>query len=215
MTCAKVKKSLALLAGGDLPSRKERKLLAHIDGCQPCRREFEEYRSSLRRVKAAAREEGVYDWSGAEWKSLMARATAEKTEKGRPALGLHPRRALTSGLAAVMVLAALAFLFKDSIFKSKPVAPGSGTMVEKKAEPKPKPERPGGAEALGKKEKRVRVIQPEYLAKGAGKEAAARGAQDKAAAGQDVLSVTMVSQETGLQVVWFFNKNFEWKGDQK
>jgi hypothetical protein len=35
------------------------------------------------------------------------------------------------------------------------------------------------------------------------------------AAGPDVISVTMVSQETGLQVVWFFNKNFDWKGDQK
>ncbi len=34
-------------------------------------------------------------------------------------------------------------------------------------------------------------------------------------AGQDVVSVTMVSRETGLQVVWFFNKNFEWKGDKQ
>lgn len=32
---------------------------------------------------------------------------------------------------------------------------------------------------------------------------------------QDVVSVTLVSQETGLQVFWFFNKNFEWKGDQE
>ena len=30
-------------------------------------------------------------------------------------------------------------------------------------------------------------------------------------AGQDVLSMTIVSQETGLKIVWFFNKNFEWK----
>ncbi len=29
------------------------------------------------------------------------------------------------------------------------------------------------------------------------------------AAGPDVVSVTMVSQETGLRVVWFFNKNFD------
>jgi hypothetical protein len=34
-------------------------------------------------------------------------------------------------------------------------------------------------------------------------------------AGPEVVSVTMVSQETGLQVVWFFNKNFDWKGDKK
>jgi hypothetical protein len=32
---------------------------------------------------------------------------------------------------------------------------------------------------------------------------------------QDVVSVTLVSQETGLQLVWFFNKNFEWKGDRE
>ena len=31
---------------------------------------------------------------------------------------------------------------------------------------------------------------------------------------QDRLSVTLVSQETGLQVVWIFDKNFEWKGEQ-
>lgn len=34
-------------------------------------------------------------------------------------------------------------------------------------------------------------------------------------AAQDVVSVTLVSQETGLQVVWFFNRNFEWKGDRE
>jgi len=35
------------------------------------------------------------------------------------------------------------------------------------------------------------------------------------ASGPDVVSVTMVSQETGLKVVWFFNKNFDWKGDNQ
>jgi predicted anti-sigma-YlaC factor YlaD len=29
---------------------------------------------------------------------------------------------------------------------------------------------------------------------------------------QDVVSVTMVSQETGLQVVWFFDKKFDYEG---
>jgi len=35
-----------------------------------------------------------------------------------------------------------------------------------------------------------------------------------AARKQDVVAVTLVSPETGLQVVWFFNRNFEWKGDE-
>ena len=32
---------------------------------------------------------------------------------------------------------------------------------------------------------------------------------------QDVISVTMVSPESGLQVVWFLDKNFDWKGDKE
>lgn len=32
---------------------------------------------------------------------------------------------------------------------------------------------------------------------------------------QDVISVTMVSPESGLQVVWFLDKNFDWKGDNE
>ncbi|HSA95961.1 MAG TPA: zf-HC2 domain-containing protein, partial [Acidobacteriota bacterium] len=36
-----------------------------------------------------------------------------------------------------------------------------------------------------------------------------------AAGGQDVVSVTMVSQETGLQVVWFFDKTFNYEGVKK
>lgn len=34
-----------------------------------------------------------------------------------------------------------------------------------------------------------------------------------AGAAQDVLSVTLVSPDTGLQVVWVFNKNFDLKGE--
>lgn len=33
--------------------------------------------------------------------------------------------------------------------------------------------------------------------------------------GQDKLAVTMVSPETGLQVVWILDRNFEWKGEQE
>jgi anti-sigma factor RsiW len=32
---------------------------------------------------------------------------------------------------------------------------------------------------------------------------------------QDVVSMTMVSQETGLQIVWFLDKNFDYEGEQE
>jgi len=43
---------------------------------------------------------------------------------------------------------------------------------------------------------------------------AGRTNQEAAVRNQDVVSMTMVLQETGLQVVWFLDKNFEWKGDK-
>ena len=158
MTCAKVKKSLPLLAGNDLPARKARKILTHADRCPACRRELESYRGALARVKAAAGEDRVGDWSDPEWKSLLARITAEKMAKRSPAPGFRPRWAMASGIAAIILLAVLTLVFRNSIFRPEGTAP---------------------------------------------------------APGPEVISVTMVSQETGLQVVWFLNKNFEWKGDNK
>jgi hypothetical protein len=32
---------------------------------------------------------------------------------------------------------------------------------------------------------------------------------------QDRLTMTLVSPESGLQVVWIFDRNFDWKGDQE
>jgi hypothetical protein len=32
---------------------------------------------------------------------------------------------------------------------------------------------------------------------------------------QDVLTMTLVSPETGLQIVWFFDKDFDYKGEQE
>lgn len=203
MTCKMVKKFLPLLAGGDLAARKERKLLAHLDRCPGCREELEGYRNAIERVKAAARQESAGDWSGAEWKALMARATAQGTEKAGSPAGLRPRWALASGIAAVILLAALAFLFRDAIFGLRGTVAERQAAVVKKEEPKAAPAKPAPPKPAGEKGKSVPVVQPEFLAKNA--------AQER----QDVLSVTMVSQETGLQVVWIFNKNFEWKGDQK
>ncbi len=215
MTCKKIERDLPLLAGGDLPARKARKLLAHVAGCPDCRGELEEYRTALARLRAAAREEGAPDWTAAEWKALMVRAAAQNAERKGAAAGLRPRWALASGIAAVILLAALTFLFKGSIFRSRGTEPGQEAAVVNKEEAKAAPGKQAPAKPAADKGKRVPIIQPEYLASNAGKGAPPQKTPARGTAGQDVLSVTMVSKESGLQVVWFFNRNFEWKGDQK
>jgi hypothetical protein len=57
---------------------------------------------------------------------------------------------------------------------------------------------------------RVPAPAPERMTK-----AASLGLEAAAPKAQDVVSVTMVSQETGLQIVWFFDKTFDYKGVKK
>jgi predicted anti-sigma-YlaC factor YlaD len=170
MTCRRTRKLLPLYAGADLGPRLERAVRDHIGSCPGCRQELEEYRRAVSRVKAAAKAEASPDWGEDEWRALMARVAAtspagREGEKNRTRSGLFPRWATASLLGAVIGIAVLSVLFRDTAPRPK-----AGTAVPTLAE--------------------------------AGRE-------------QDVISVTMVSPESGLQVVWFFNKDFEWKGDQE
>ena len=56
------------------------------------------------------------------------------------------------------------------------------------------------------------VRQPPSETRGPG---LAGGPGGTAAGAQDVVSMTVVSQETGLQIVWFFDRNFDYKGERE
>ncbi len=52
------------------------------------------------------------------------------------------------------------------------------------------------------------VVKPSFIEEGT-------GAGERMLAQQEVISMTMVSQETGLKIVWIFNKNFELKESEE
>jgi predicted anti-sigma-YlaC factor YlaD len=158
MTCRKAKKLMPLYSGSDLRPRLMAAVRAHVDSCPSCRREAEEYRQALARVREEAREERVKDWDEAEWAALMARVRREAPERGRLSAPARLRWAAASALGAFLGLAVLTMLFKD------------GGLERRGAPPAGEP---------------------------------------------SVVSLTLVSQETGLQVVWFLDRNFEWKGDRE
>jgi hypothetical protein len=170
MRCRRTRKLIPLYAGDDLGPRLGRAVRDHIGSCPGCRKELEEFRQAVSRVKAAAAAEALPDWGEGEWRALMSRVAAtgragREGEKGRGKPGLFPRWATASVLGAVIGMAILSVLLRDTTPRPK-----AGLAVPTLAE---------------------------------------------AGRAQDVISVTMVSPESGLQVVWFFNKDFEWKGDQE
>jgi hypothetical protein len=223
MTCRKARKALPLFAGGDLPAQRASRIEVHVASCPSCRRELEEFRAALGRARSAARAEKTGDWGEAEWTALMGRITARRPAAGTAAVAGRGRWKWAAGLATIVLLAALAILLKDSLFRGGRMAPAPGPMIADKGETKTGLEEPGQITPESPRENPARRAQPEYSARNVDKSRPSReqvsikgrGSSEAAAAeaGQDVLSVTMVSQESGLQVVWFFDKNFEWKGD--
>ena len=173
MTCRKVHKIMPLFAGDDLGPRRTRAIRSHVDDCPACRRELEEFHEALARFKAAAKEEGVPDWSAGEWKALMVRATGGapglREEKGGAGARVSwPRWAAASAVGVLMGFVVLSVLFRR---------PGPGP------------------------ERTTPPAVPSALA--------------DAGRAQDVVTLTMVSPETGLQIVWFLDKNFDYKGEQE
>ncbi len=188
MNCRRAKRLMPLHAGNDLSARRMRQVGGHLDSCPACRRELEEYRRALGTVRSAARAEDAPDWSDGEWRAVVARAV----EGGR---GGRDRRAAVRGpvlrprwAVAAGAAAALVVAAVMLVWRNTGMRPGPAVAS-----------RAAGEHGLG-----LSATAPR-----AGEQRTGSVVE------QDVVSVTLVSQETGLQVVWFFRKDFEWKGDQE
>jgi anti-sigma factor RsiW len=206
MNCARARRWLALFAGADLPSRKARRLEKHLEGCPGCRKELEELRAALAGIQAAAARETL-DWPEGEWKGLMAQVRSEKPRpRPVPVFNVFPRKAWAAGFLLVLALFIAGLILRAILF-----SPGRSPLSEIITATATQPSR-----ALMKEEvssKGYPKDAPFSVQKGRGATTgtvlAARRSPEKAT--QDLMSMTLVSQETGLRIHWTFNKNFDWE----
>jgi anti-sigma factor RsiW len=206
MNCSRVRKTLPLLAGTDLPAGKARRIEKHLEGCSSCRKEVEELRAALAGIRAAAGREAL-DWPEGEWKGLMARVRSGKPgPRPVPVFSAIPRKAWATGFIIVLALGIAALILRTIL---SPPAPSllSETVTATAVQPSRD------------------LMKDEVLSRGYPQDVPFRirreqGALDRTvlAAGhspektrQDLMSMTLVSQETGLRVHWTFNRNFEWE----
>jgi hypothetical protein len=207
MNCSRIRKWIPLYSGTDLSARKARRLEKHLETCSDCGRELEEIRTALDGIRAVAGRETL-DWPEAGWKALMARVKSEKPGP-RPVspLGAIPRKAWAYGFAIILLLGSAALILRNVL--SPPGAPLPSEIITAT------PAQPSRAlktdEALPMSNPRdvpfrVRGSRMEPLDRAM---LAAGPASEKTT--QNLMSMTLVSQETSLKVHWTFNRNFEWK----
>jgi hypothetical protein len=201
---------IPLYAGGELPGTKARRLERHLEECSVCQGMVEEFRAALAGLRTAARRDEL-DWPEAEWKRLMARIKAEPPARRAFPLGMRPKPIWAYGAAALLLLTLSVIILRTRLFPPVPVQPAeilASTEVQ-----------PGRSLVFADSQfsrlqqdipfrvraERHRTIESEALI------SASAGGKTL----QDILSMTLVSQETGLKVHWTFNRNFEWKEEGK
>jgi|WetSurMetagenome_2_1015567.scaffolds.fasta_scaffold512937_2 hypothetical protein len=181
-------------------------------------RRREETEAALIKIREIAKSEPGPDWSESEWKKIMASAVVQKFEgkRAKPRLGLKP--ALAYGFVSAVILVVAGLILRNATLKHKasPFGP-SPALVHKSSPVKlPSPTEP----TEKKKDNEVRsddrpivvarapkTLEPEIRPE----EPAAAGTEGS----QDVVSVTLVSQDTGLRITWILDKKFEWKGGSR
>ncbi len=218
MRCRRAVRKIPLLAGNDLSQRRTARLQRHLETCPDCRRELESQRAALEALRAAAREQPVEDWPEPAWKALLAGITAADPGTFPPGLRPSiPRWAFAAGAASLILLAGLLLIIMDKIFRPEEVSPVPGPLIVEKQETPAPPGISPESQRIDSPESEIREKRPSpAVARKSAEESGTPPAGSPEKPGrQDVVSVTLVSQESGLQVVWFFDKNFEWKGDQR
>lgn len=218
MNCRSIKKLIPLLAGRDLPERKVNQIEKHLQKCPDCRAEFKELKAALEEIKTIAREEEAAGWTEPEWKALIKNVITEGVAEGPSIPRASTGFRWAYGLAVLALLAFLGFLLFIAILKPREIATGPEKAIVKKAET------PETAHALERPREPVRaerhaqkpiVTARSQKSKPPAVQLAKKVNEPEIMETQGILSVTLVSKETGLKVTWIFDKNFDWEGEEK
>jgi hypothetical protein len=210
MNCGRAGRIIPLYAGGELTGIKARRLERHINRCSDCREKAEEFRAAIAGLRTAVRRDEL-DWPEAEWKLLMARIKKEPPARRAFPLGMTPKPVWAYGAAALLLLVLSVIILRTRLFPPAPVQPAeilASTEVQ-----------PGRSLKFADSQfSRLRRDIP-FQVKTKGPRAIESETLISASAErknlQDMLSMTLVSQETGLKVHWTFNRNFDWKEEEK
>jgi anti-sigma factor RsiW len=192
MNCRKTNERLPLFAGGELGRRKARAVRLHLDACPACRAEAADFRAALDRARSSAAEGAALDWTEGEWRRMMDRVVASPPASKTASRAFSLKPALSTAAAFGLVVLGTQYALHHLLRTSG--VPSSSARLETAAI------RPDSLPAFD----RASLAAVERVA----------GLEDPKfpvlpAAEQDMPALTVISPETGLKIVWFFNENFD------
>ncbi len=210
MNCRRAGKGIPLYAGGELLERHARRLERHLEGCPDCRAKADDFRVGLAAIRSVARRDEL-DWTEAEWRRLMTRIKTLPPPRRAVPVGAQLKPAWAVGILAVFLLALSVIFLRPRVFRPAPIQPME-ILTSTEAQPGRSlefaegqfPHSPEDIPFAVQKEKPRPAEQKMIMASSSGGKNT-----------QETLSMTLVSQETGLKVHWTFNRKFEWKEEAK
>jgi len=204
MNCKKARKKLPLHVAGDISSRWREKIELHLRSCQTCREEFESLKDSLSRIKEQDQHERklLPDWDERRWAALITQISRMKKE---PAGKLRqPIRALKTaayvfavGTGVIFVAALTYYLIHRIDVQTNQAEITAVSRPEKERIPVETEKPPATAPE--------EILVSETMARN----------QPTTGPSQERLEMVLKSQESGVQILWVFDKNFDPEGVRK
>lgn len=220
MTCRLARSWVALAAGGDLSSRRARRLKTHLAKCAACREESRLVLKSLEVARSMAHKERTPDWSEAEWRGIMAKAVGQEIRPRGFRASRTPGWAWAAGAALLVVLVVGAFVLMRREHGTSLVAeqgPRADIVLQEKAPSPPKPAtvEPSPLEKPKPAARRSELLLTQKPVQAGAAEHARPLSPAPQTQAQSVMAMTFVSQETGLKIYWVFNDAFNYKENKK
>lgn len=182
------------------------------------REDAREMAAVLDKAREISRNEPSADWSEAEWKELMGAAVSQALERKPAGRGAIWKPALSYGTLALVIVAIIGLALINTIFRPPEIPLTQAPVLAQKPAPSPLPAikaPPAEMPSVIARASRVPQAPRPALAHDRPAIRPQKPAAPREEVSQDVVSVKLVSPETGLQIVWFLDKNFEWKGESK
>jgi hypothetical protein len=185
------------------------------------RKDAREMAAVLDKAREISRNEPSTDWSETEWKEIMGAAVSQELERKPAGRGPIWKPALSYGTLALVIVAIIGIALKNTVFKPMASPATQAPVLARKPVPPPLPAvdvPPVEMPAVIAQAPRILAPKPARTRIHSRKPALPAARPQKPASlreevSQEVVSVKLVSPETGLQIVWFLDKNFEWKGE--